>query len=297
MRNSCISQIFDSNRKYNIMKKIVTLVHLLCVTMAVLAQPHAVRVEAVDLLPIEGYHANFNPEGDKILFTSSNYKGLKTYDIANQEERKITDARGAGYQPIYGTSEIVYRKKEASGQWEAVDLKTLETSSIDEKSARRKRTPSGVRVANSFYKAEAGSELHEIILFSVSGEQKKIQPLGASEDYLSISLSPNQEKVLFRVSGLGSFVSDLDGNVLFELGNVEFPRWISNEEVLFAQVQDDGHQYLSSDLYVTRLGSGEKELLTESLDDIPIYPSVAPSQDKIICHTPKGRLYLIRLSR
>lgn len=279
------------------MKKIVTFIHLLCLAVGATAQYHPIKVKSIDQLPIRGYHANFNPKSDKILLTTSNYSGLTTYDIVNGEQKRITEAQGAGYHPIYGDHHIVYQKKGNMKEWEVIDLETLQTSQVNEKSIHSRYSSSGSRSVYTFNSAETSKNLHEIILISVSGGRKSIQPLGANEDYLSISLSPDHQKVLFRASGIGTFVSDLDGNILYELGNVEFPKWISNEEVLFAEVEDDGHQYLSSDLYITRLGYLEKTPLTTYLEDIPIYPSVAPSKDKIIFHTPKGHLYLIRLSR
>src|SRR5690606_32122909 len=55
------------------------------------------------------------------------------------------------------------------------------------------------------------------IAMYINNEKRILQPLGKG-NYIWPSLSPDKTKLLFTLAGTGTFVSDLQGNIIAELG-------------------------------------------------------------------------------
>ena len=134
-------------------------------------------------------------------------------------------------------------------------------------------------------------DLNFILIQEYGRKNRAIEPLGKN-DYLNVSLSPDESKILFRVSGMASYVCDLDGNVISEFQDAEFPIWISNKQVLFARVEDDGYQYKRSDLFISDLSNDNEINITEDLDLIPLYPAYHFTSKTLGFSTPEGSIYL-----
>ncbi len=255
-------------------------------------------VSNTELLDIKGYNVQFSPDGKQLLYSDKSFKGLKLYDIANKSVKEISNEAGAGYKPVMiGNDEVLFKTKEKNTQIQVFNTLTEMQTAID-KSSNYKSAKSYALIQQmskpSTLSATAADNLNAIEL-NISGNKTTIAPLGDKVDYINISLSPNQSKLLFRVSGLGSYVSDLEGNIIKELGNVEFPKWINDETVLYTITKDDGYQYLSSNLYVSSIILPSKPKLISTPKHIVLYPDYNPSQNRIVFNTPKGEVVLIGL--
>lgn len=249
-------------------------------------------VERIEKLDFEGFNARFSPSGQTLLLTDSHFKGLKLYDLQTQKiSLNLKNARG--YGALLTDDEIIFEQFDKDGFY-SLDL---ESKAIEAVSAHSLHKPAYImaRVGDDLtVDAQESADLRQIVIIHSSGDETKIAPLG-SQDYLNVSLSADRSKVLFRVSGYGSFVSDLEGNILAELGNVEFPRWLDEETVIYTIIKDDGYKYVSSDLYVAawRTGQSSKLALPKSL--IPIYPDVDGVSRKLVFNTPEGNVYLVTM--
>lgn len=144
-------------------------------------------------------------------------------------------------------------------------------------------------------KVGSSADLNSIDIKEEGRANKTIQPLGKN-DYLNVSLSPDKSKILFRVSGIASFICDLKGKIIYEMKEAEFPIWISDEQVLFARIEDDGYQYLSSDFYVKDLKNEDEVNVTESTDLIPLYPAYDIVSRTLGFSTPDGNIYLSKVN-
>jgi hypothetical protein len=268
----------------NAMKKYSTrawlAVMVLVLTYQVQAQRCVAKVEKLDFV---GHDVHFSDDGCKLLFTSPNYVGLSIYDVNTKAIEEISTARGAGFNPVISDNTITYR-----------DRKLRKNFMYDISTGEKMEVENAQRISTSGISVKAADDLTSIIVTDATGESKVIQPLGHA-DYLNISLSPEEDKLLFRVSGLGSFITDLNGEILSKLGKVEFPLWVTNKEILFTKTVDDGYQYRSSDLFIAD-ESGQILLeLTYKLDAIAIYPQISNDKNYVVFNTPKGDVYLLHL--
>ncbi|VAW28123.1 hypothetical protein MNBD_BACTEROID06-1860 [hydrothermal vent metagenome] len=252
-------------------------------------------VERIEQLDIKGFNLKLNPEGDKLVYTTSNYKGLWLYNIGEGNTVEISSKNGAGYEPLITDDYIFYKSKESQSMLQRIEVLSKNKTSINLSS--KEQSPKAFYACEGTSKileAKTSSDLYSIVLIYRDGRQIEIAPLG-KRNYLNVSLSPNETKLLFRVSGLGSYVTQLDGTVIKEFKTAEFPVWLNENEILFAEVNDDGHQYVASDLYISSISSNEKLNLTSSIDAIAIYPNVSANKRKIVFNTPEGHVYLISL--
>ncbi len=254
-------------------------------------------VEKIEKLDIKGFNLKLNPKGDKLVYTTSNYKGLWLYTIGEKNAVEISSENGVGYEPLITDDYIFYKSKESQSKLQRIEILSKNKISINLSS--KEQTPEAFYAcqgASKILEAKASSDLYKIILVYRDGRQIEIAPLG-KRNYLNVSLSPDETKLLFRVSGLGSFITKLDGTILEEYKNAEFPKWVTNNEILFAEVSDDGHQYLASNLYIYTIKEKKKINLTSSTEAIAIYPNVNGMGNKVVFNTPKGQVYIISLAK
>ena len=55
------------------------------------------------VLSEEAHHPTLSPNGDVVLFTQPNYKGLKSLNLTTNEVKVIDEGVGAGFEPIFST--------------------------------------------------------------------------------------------------------------------------------------------------------------------------------------------------
>ncbi|MEP0368973.1 MAG: hypothetical protein ABJN36_05675 [Cyclobacteriaceae bacterium] len=251
--------------------------------------PVVERVEKVDL---KGFNARFSPSGKALLLTDNHFKGLRLYDLQTEKiSLNLKNAKGHG--ALLTEEEIIFEQFDKDGFY-SLDLESKRTEAVAGHGLNKPAVFMARRQVDVTIDAQESADLRQIVIIHSSEGETKIAPLGA-QDYLNVSISDDRSKVLFRVSGYGSFISDLEGNILAELGNVEFPQWLDEETVVYTIIKDDGYQYLSSDLYVAkwRTGQSSKLVLPKSL--IPIYPDVDGGSQKLVFNTPKGDVYLVTM--
>lgn len=242
-------------------------------------------VSKVEKLDFSGHDLRFSKDGCKLFYTSSNYTGLYMYDVSSAETVEISNQRGAGFNLTILEDGVVYRDKKQRKNM-IYSISTGESSFLENRDQKEKTEVS----------VKASDDLTSILVTNSKGETTEIAPLGRA-DYLNVTLSPDKSKILFRVSSLGSFITNLKGEILTEFGNVEFPSWAAGDEVLFTKTKDDGYDYLSSEVYLSTT-SGEILLdLTKEIEAIAIYPSINSEGDRVVFNTPEGEVYLLHLER
>lgn len=122
----------------------------------------------------------------------------------------------------------------------------------------------------------------------------KIAPVG-EVFYIWVSVSPDQQRLLFTAAGKGTYVSDLDGNIMADLGILNAPSWLNNEWVLGMNDRDDGHQVISSDVHAVHVESGRRENLTAEIQGIALYPKASTDADRVAFHNLKGEVFTMKI--
>lgn len=270
----------------------------------------------------EIYHAKFFPNDEKILFTSSNYIGLNIFDISTQSTTKLNDYMNAGYENIFieNGEKIVFRMDEYINNRKYSSLISYDiegkTELLLEKRIRNLSVPELLADGKIFYTADLSPKLKEIkndtgTEAAINGEtivyqenakiivytdnKKMIKPFGDGH-YLWTEISPDQSKILFTYAGKGTFVCDLEGNILYEIGYANSPKWSKDGKyIVYMKDYDDGHKVTKSDIYVYQLATKKEINITNTPDTIELYPSWSYSGDKIVCNDDNGDIYLITL--
>ena len=260
---------------------------------------------------------HMSPDGNKIAYTTQNYSGLYVLDIQTKKIANITDEQGAGYNPVFSNdgSEIFYR-------WNSFDEMKKYSSIYSKKFhdnsetvyEKRKRKVSVPRITNNKLVYTVGNESKKIqtsetnkafqnpdiwiciekqkIVVYKNNEKIILIPKGEGS-YIWPQLSPDRTKILFTFIGHGTYISDLSGNIISDLGYLNASKWLSNSWVVGMKDFDDGHVVTSSEIYAVSADGQNSIQLTQKDNTIKMYPDCSPENSKIVYHTLGGDIYLM----
>ncbi len=109
-----------------------------------------------------------------------------------------------------------------------------------------------------------------------------------------MSLSPDASKILFTALGKGTFVCDLEGKIISEIGYLNAPIWYNDNFVVGMVDKDDGLRVVSSKITMRSLdGSVVKEL--SKANEIAMYPTASQQAGKIVYNTDIGELLVTEI--
>lgn len=249
-----------------------------------------------------------------MLLTSGNYKGLKMLDLKTGNLATISEASGAGYAPLFTEdgSRVVFVEQEFR---ENLRVSRLVSHSLTKGETTELRPfsrdlPQPVLAGSEVFCVEEGQlksatpggeesvfpdaaavviEEQQLVLYH-KGERKVLEPF-TSESYIWPSLSPDGRKILAYAMGKGSFVCDLNGEILFTAGTLEAPVWAGNHLVAGMVTSDDGHKVTRSEVVVLRMETGEVETISPA-GIIALFPAVSVAAGRIAWHTPEGEVFV-----
>jgi len=268
------------------------------------------------------FYPQFSPDGNKLYYTTSKSKGLFSYDLKTQVQEILTKTEGAGYQPIitengkkiyFKENSYINRKRHSM----LVEL-DIEAKSENRINTGESKVTNPTLVNNSTLVFQAHPQLQALDLVShqinnyIAPEKTivftenldlyvhrnnithKLQPLGEGH-YIWASISPNQKYILFAVAGRGTYISDLDGTILHDLGYAHAPKWSPDGQwIVYMVDHDDGYQYTSSNIFISNLDGSQRFQITPA-DQIAMYPNWSPEGSRVTFHTDKGEIYLLSL--
>ena len=286
---------------------------LLCIAFADAQNVKIVRHEQL-LKGIESqcYNPVLSADGQKVLFTQSDYEGLKVYNLENDAVTTLSEDYMAGFAPVFSkdgksvyflsqTIEdmLVYRsmKKvnlDGTGMEFVADKSRgmLHPVAVDGGVAAISDNGRKLKSMNKggTYVYSTGKE----IVVMCNGVEKKITPVPTNYTYLWESLSPDGTKILFYAGGRGAYVCDLDGNVVASLGKYTSPAWCGNNYVVAVNATHDGHQYETSQIGLLKADNSYKKELTTPAS-MSMHPTASVSGDRIAYNTIDGRLFIMDL--
>lgn len=146
----------------------------------------------------------------------------------------------------------------------------------------------------SLQKVRARAAGRKIEVSGPDFDTRTLAPVGEYY-YVWITLSPDEQHLLFKAVGKGCFVADLEGNIINELGNLNAPSWMNNQWILGMKDKDDGHQFSSSEIIAVHASSGKTNRLSSKTDEIALYPKASPAGDRIVFRNEKGELFTMKI--
>lgn len=219
------------------------------------------------------FHPTISADGEYLLFTSSNYTGLKVYDFENNVTTKISDEPRAGFKAKFCGDKVVFETK-TRGEFGSNAIKT--------KSA-------ALSSAVATHKVTVRAEENTVYI-TKNGVEKAFSPVENSAGYIWESVSPDETKVMFFAAGKGIVIMDTDGNVLSMPGNYENPAWLGNNAIVAMNATDDGHQFRSSQIVALSLDGQKIQQLTTP-ESMTMTPTATADGETIVFGTIDGRLY------
>jgi Tol biopolymer transport system component len=297
------------------MKLLRITLFILCVFSSVDAQ---LRTSIVEKLPLESSHQwnqpQFSSNGKYIYFTTLDFNGIWEYSIESKNSRTITaDAQsGFGFALSKDGKQISYRRsmtdertRERLQELILLDLKT--GASTIAASGSEVSTPTFGQnelmytAGRKFELPSRAASVESIILgientkiaLSRNGKKVLLDPLG-NGSYVWPSLSPDGRTLVAYDMEKGTFVCDVDGKNVLLLGRLDAPTWTRDGKwIVYMDDKDDGHNFTSSEIWAISQDGRQKVQLTATDRVLEMYPSSSPAENKIVCSSLSGELYVI----
>ena len=265
-----------------------------------------------------GGRAVISPDGSFVVSQSA--QGLQKTDLTTGESTPV--ATGANLYDIAITADgrhVVYTRPSFNDRHlrfnslESVDLGTGKTTVLVKPT---RKLNAGVALSGSTVNAVSegkarvrsldGTKAVKAPVASISyghlqvtgtdGKTVTIDPQGRAS-YLWPSVSPDGTRVLYRLSGVGTFTCSLDGSDVRRVGNYMFPVWAGNDAVIgVREVEGDSQQLVASTLVAVNLSNGNASDITPA-DMIASSPSCTADGATVAFTTSDGGIYTVSLTR
>jgi len=278
------------------MKKLfLSALFLLCI-MSLLSQ--TINIEKSYRLEPKGFHPVFNAEGNLLAFTAENYEGLNIYDFSNKSILKVSDEQGAGFQPVFSEDGKIFYKNtvyKSRLRYEGLKSYDLRKKTVKEELEPQRNLRSAQRCGN-------GAKITPLTVRSdgknlnidKEGKTEILNPIENANGYIWASLSPDGQMILFNAVAVGTYVSDLEGNIIASLGYLNAPVWYNNEYVVGMQDKDDGYNITESKIIMKNLAGNVTKQLSKS-GQIAMYPTASSVAGKVAYNTIEGDVYVLEL--
>lgn len=298
------------------MKKI--LLYFLCLAQLGFAQQIKVlSIEKINEPGEKGYfYPKFSPSADYLLLTQINYKGLVQYSVTQKTTKIINEDLGAGYdvQISDDGSTILYKKIEMINNLRHNSLVTqkLTTNSKITLVANTRENITGKlikslpvyvkgkkMVKNSTLSKTIPQYLiaiedRKMVLYK-NGVRIELTPNGADKSYIWPSISPDEKRIVYTVSGKGTYIANIDGTNVKFIGKLSAPKWAGNKYIIGMNDIDDGEKLISSSLKIISIDGKINEKLDTPKGINAMYPTASADGSKIAFNTDKGEVYILNV--
>jgi hypothetical protein len=275
------------------------------------------RFELITDIKTAKFYPVISQFGDKLLFTGDAYIGLSMYDFNTKQITHISSEAGTGYEPIFdlNDSKIFYRKTTFNNgrRYDAIESydlvkkqkQTMITPQRDLKQAKTYQNGFVVYANKKLLKSTFGKTNSNDIIYITTEDlkivlinnniRKELNPLKMDVSrYLWVNLSPNGKMILFTAAGKGTFICDLSGKIIANIGLLNAPVWYNDNFVIGMQDKDDGHRLVSSKIIMVSVNNKSK--IDISLpNQIAMYPAASQKSGMIAYNTQDGKIYITQI--
>ncbi|MCU0377036.1 MAG: hypothetical protein MUC78_02150 [Bacteroidales bacterium] len=260
-----------------------------------------------------------SPDGNRVLVSGPNFKGIYLTGRRGGKVTLISDAPGAGFEPRFSEEGhyLFFREDEFPDQKKRSSLIQYDMSTGERRVVADKASDlSSPAVAGNSVHFRSDGKICNVEFDNVSlkstgpeifvvsenltpvvyfnSEGRPVKPNGDGS-YIWASLSPDRSKLLYYFAGRGTFVSDLEGKILFSLGQISAPRWMNNLMVIGMEDHDDGYRVTGSEIVCFSLATGQKLYVTSTPSRAEMFPLPFSDGTNVVFQTPEGEIYFMRL--
>ena len=279
------------------------------------------EVESVSTVPLGDaagmVGVGMSPQGDYVLLSSCEKRGLVKLDLNSGNKQTLTDALGAGYGAVIspdGGKVLFYDNTFDRNHLRHVAVKSVDVATGAQKElVKPSRDVRGLTISGNAAEVMAGGKMQVMgvdggaaaekralvsirnrqLVLAADGKETVLSPNGSDKSYLWPSVSPDGSKLLYYVGCDGAYVCNTDGSGVVRLGALRAPQWYDNETVVGMNDTDDGYAVTKSVIVAKRLDGAEQQLTDDSV--VAMYPLAAPKAGKIAFSTPKGDIGIINV--
>lgn len=281
------------------MKRRNILLCILCMGSIGFAQSVHIKKQEKQNLQTTGFYPILDKSGTKLLYTQSDFSGLRMKDLVSGKDLQISSERGAGYNPVFDQklNSVSFRKERQengrrfktmveyelnTGTQKVILPESRDTKRLNHEMENRKK---------QFLKITAVSEDLELVLYT-DGSRKVLKPFSDVPGYIWVSLSPQNNRILFTAPTKGTFICDLNGQIVASLGYLNAPVWYNDEWVVGMCDKDNGEEIISSSIMMVQVNGENRTVLTPATSKA-MNPTVAPLVGKIAYNTLSGEIYIM----
>ncbi|MBN1637409.1 MAG: PD40 domain-containing protein [Ignavibacteriales bacterium] len=295
---------------------------LTCLVLPTLVFGQQIKIVETKKITESGdyFYPRFSNDNSTLFVTSNNYNGIKSINLETKNEKVINNYPGAGYDYVIsedGNNLICrpYNYIDGMKYYSIISQNLIDLhENILEKDVRNLSWifPSKQGVVYVKEGNLISSEINEFknynediyvywdnwsIIIERDGNRKEYKPFDDAI-YIWISLSPDKSKFLFNLGNRGTFIADLKGNILLELGkDVLAPEWSPDGNwIIYMNQTDDGVNYLTSDIWLVDANGNNKIQLTNTDDMLEMYPKWSSDGKMLTFNTIDGDIYISNLS-
>ena len=199
------------------------------------------------------------------------FQGLESINISTKAKKNIVETQSNLSTPHVD-------KKKSIHYFQADQLKIMPKSIVS-------------KIFPSQNKVILRQKNYFLFRVNPSGEEVKL----TSSEVFDPLLSLDENKVLYRQNGK-IFVINNDGTEKLLIGNGSDSKWaFDGRAVVYASLKSDGHNYISSNIYLSTI-DGKLNYQINQSEDIERYPAISPDGKKIIYSSNNnGRIYLTNI--
>lgn len=258
----------------------------------------------------------WSPDGTLISFTGEGYDGLYVMSQNGTNVRKLSDAASVGYMHQWSADsrEILVRDtrwikgtegidrvhaawaiglngakvrltsdaadmQPAAWRYDQSGAKSIVAPGVTKVQAQLQKMPTALlktsAVANSNVSYICDCE--QLIAVDANGNQRVLN-VGPS---FCPATSPNGKMVAFNQND-DIIVMNLDGSGKRMLTQGFNASWVNDSQIVFERTTDNGHEYLSGELYLINVDGTGRKALTATDNRIEMNPCVSPDGKRLI---------------
>ena len=292
------------------MRKIIFIFVLYLVYLGYLYSYEGILSTSTAISPEGGFLSPvFSPNGSKIAYGGSIYRGIHIHDKKTGENFKLTDGWGDGYGFSFspdGENIIFLSREDNLMKIKKVNIKTKKTDEIYS-SAKKTGLPFWHKdnsisftideelhyrdLKGNFIKKRKDVKRHRISFFQESPvmleeDHIKIDNNRFSIDgrYYSIKVSETGKKLLMhRIENGHIYVLNMVNGKIIDIGKGYAGNFSPDGKWVIANIsEDDGHKIISSELWLLRSDGKKRIQITNTPDRIEMYPAFSPDGKEIV---------------